>query len=230
MRDDRAEQKGLTQMAEVTERLDRSMGSSDGRSWESIKCPHCPGHSMFRVAVETERQPSGPTRILDQATRCLRCPQCLGGAIAKGTAVHPSVSLLGEVEGLPQVDAEVWQEVRACLGVGAYTAAVMLCRKLLFHIAVDKGLEPSNAKGFAPGFKECVNYLETEGVITKNMLGWVDQIKDVGNDANHEVTPVTEQQAMAVGTFTQQLLTLAYALDAMRLAQGVVGSDEELPR
>lgn len=117
--------------------------------------------------------------------------------------------------GLPDIDAAIWSEVRVCLGAGANAAAVMLCRKLLFHIAVANGLPPKNERDRAPSYMEAVNHLEGEGVVTKRMRPWVDRIKDVGNDANHELTPIEAGTALDVATFTEQLLVLAYELDAL---------------
>ena len=204
--------------------LGRHWHSSDAQAWETTSCPHCGASNMVRVAALTARA-DGLGSVEDSGVRWLRCAACGDGAVARGATVCPGSRPFASVEGLPEVDAQIWDEARTCFGATAYTAAVMLCRKLLFHIAVDKGLPPRNDKDRAPSFKECVNYLESEGVITKTMLGWVDRIKDVGNDANHEVTLVSKADAEAVGAFTQQLLTLAYALDEMMRAQGVPTDD-----
>lgn len=99
------------------------------------------------------------------------------------------------------------------MSVGAYAAAVMLCRKLLFHIAVSNGLPPKNEKGWAPNFKDCTDHLLNEGLITNRMRPWVDRIKDVGNEANHEIVPITEAQAEDVAMFSQKLLELAFEMD-----------------
>lgn len=50
--------------------------------------------------------------------------------------------------------------------------------------------------------------------MTARMMKWVDRIKDVGNDANHALTTITPAEALDVATFAEQLLILAYELDA----------------
>jgi hypothetical protein len=50
------------------------------------------------------------------------------------------------------------------------------------------------------------------------------KIKDVGNEANHEIPSTTHAQAMAVALFTRQLISLAYELPAM-VAEHTVGSE-----
>ncbi|GAA1478131.1 hypothetical protein GCM10009623_25770 [Nocardioides aestuarii] len=125
---------------------------------------------------------------------------------------------LREPLGLPTEDAAIWDEARTCLGVGASAAAVMLCRKLLSHIAVSNGLPAKDKNDRAPTFMAAVDHLEAEGIFTKRMRPWVDRIKDVGNEANHELQPVAAADALDVATFTEQLLVLAYELDALQAA------------
>lgn len=47
------------------------------------------------------------------------------------------------------------------------------------------------------------------------MKPWVDRIKDVGNDANHEISRTDQSVAIDVATFTHQLLKLVYEMDAI---------------
>jgi hypothetical protein len=122
-------------------------------------------------------------------------------------------------------DLTAWNEVRACLSAGAYNAAVMMCRKLLFHIAVARGLPAKNAKDRAPTFQEALDHLETEGVVTKLMLPWVAKIKDLGNDANHELPTMSKAEALDIAEFTRQLIRLAYELPAMVAEH--TGDDDE---
>jgi len=101
------------------------------------------------------------------------------------------------------------------LSVGASTAAVMLCRKLLVHVAVGQGLAEQNDKGRSPTFASAVEYLQDEGIITKRMRPWVDRIREVGNEANHEIPSISAEVALDIATFTEQLLRLTYEMDAL---------------
>lgn len=208
-------------MSDVTQGLltsGKTWTGGHSEAWEDARCPHCGAAPLYRVAGLRK----GTADVVDATdTRWLRCPACKKGSlILDGNTAIPSGMPFKEPLGLPEVDARVWGEARMCFGVGAHAAAVMLCRKLLFHIAVDNGLEPEDGKGRAPSFKACVEHLETVGIISKPMLGWVDRIRDVGNDGAHEITPVEEVDARAVGVFTEQLLTLAYELPSMMSQQG----------
>lgn len=91
----------------------------------------------------------------------------------------------------------------------------MLCRKLLFHLAVNFGLPAQDDKGRAPTFSASVQQLEDSGIITVRMRPWVDRIKDVGNEANHVIAPIDEETAMDVARFTEQILRLSFEMDAL---------------
>ncbi len=187
------------------------MSVSDSASWFEVQCPHCSNPRLVMVAAQVD----GNYSVQPSFTRWLRCPVCSQGCIQVSGSLHPAAKPLREPLGLPDDDARIWDEARTCLGVGANAAAVMLCRKLLFHVAVAHGLPEKNSRERAPSFAEAVQHLQTEGVVTRRMMPWVERIKDVGNDANHELTPITGEEALDVATFTEQLLVLAYELDAL---------------
>lgn len=204
-------------MAEITRLLrtlttpHNGLSVSDDESWVDLVCPHCGTPRLVMVAADVD----GNFKPQPGMTRWLRCAACKKGCIETAGVLHPAVMPLREPIGLPSDDGRIWREARTCLGVGANAAAVMLCRKLLFHIAVSHGLPPKNKQNRAPGFAEAVKHLAAEGIVTRRMLPWVDRIKDVGNDASHELSPITAEQALDVATFTEQLLRLAYEMDAL---------------
>jgi len=132
-----------------------------------------------------------------------------------GSIVSPTSPPLTTPEGLAPTELAVWSEIRACLGIGAYTSAVMMCRKMLFHLAVSNGLHPKDGSGRAPNFTQATKHLEAEGIITTRMRPWVDRIKDIGNEANHELEAINEKDALDVARFTEQLLRLSFEMDAL---------------
>jgi hypothetical protein len=128
--------------------------------WLVAICPHCGGSQMGVVAATKE----------EGAVKWLRCANCLRGAVMNGGVTAPSVKPLRVPKGLPAAEGAAWNEVRECLAVGAATASVMLCRKLLLHVAVTHGLAPKNVKGWAPAFKDVVDHLESQGLVTKKIV------------------------------------------------------------
>lgn len=145
----------------------------------------------------------------------MRCVSCKSPTILANGVAHPSALPLHVPLGVSGVELAAWREVRECLSVGATTAAVMLCRKLLLHIAVAEGLAAKDDRDRAPTFNQAVEHLEQQGVITSKMRPWVDRVREVGNEANHEIDPVHPEVAMDVARFTEQLLRLAYEMDAL---------------
>lgn len=177
-------------------------------AWRLGQCPECAGTQLSVIALRRTDIP-GPEMAW------LRCVNCEAPLTSLNGALRPAAKPLSIPRGLPAVEATAWNEARECLAAGAYTAAVMMCRKLLLHVAVTHKLPEKDSRGRAPSFFEAIEYLEATGIITKRMRPWVDRIKDVGNDANHEISPVTRESALDVATFTEQLLRLAYEMSAI---------------
>lgn len=73
-------------------------------------------------------------------------------------------------------------------------------------------LPAKDCGGRAPTFAKALKHLEDEGIYTTRMRPWVDKIKDVGNEGNHETPSTTPKQAMDVAQFTRQSINLAYEL------------------
>jgi hypothetical protein len=181
--------------------------SSDERAWALGDCANCGGTQMAVVAISK-----------DGKQRWLRCANCSLALVENEQILSPSVKPLRIPVGVVGVELTAWNEVRECLGAGATTAAVMMCRKLLLHIAVSHGLPAKNEKDRSPSFMEAVQHLEDEGLITKHMRPWVDRIKDVGNEATHEITPVTPEIALDVARF---MLRLTFEMEALMTGQEV---------
>jgi Domain of unknown function (DUF4145) len=95
------------------------------------------------------------------------------------------------------------------MGVGAFTAAELVCRKILMHVAADKG-----AKTGEP-FAAYLDFLEKAGYVTPPMKGWVDLIRKHGNLATHELPAPDRKQAESTVMFTAELLRLVYEMEHM---------------
>lgn len=183
------------------------------KAWTNGSCPKCGVVQLGCVAY-----------VDATGVKWLRCTSCGMGLVRNHSNVSPSTPPLKTPKGVPDAEREVWEEARACLGVGAYTGAVMLFRKVLFHMAVTQGLPAKDEKDRAPSFAECVESLQRQGVITPRMRPYVDSIKDVGNEANHEINPIEPDDALRLGKFVQHLLQTAYEMDAL-MAEAQAGKD-----
>ena len=82
----------------------------------------------------------------------------------------------------------------------------MLCRKILMNVSVEKGAK----EGLR--FAQYVEWLVEQAYVPKGSEGWVTYVKDRGNEANHEIVPMTEADAIGVLRFTEQLLRNMFEL------------------
>ena len=117
---------------------------------------------------------------------------------------YPGVSLGNNVKHLPPEIEPIWTEIRSCTGHGAFTAAVLVGRKLLMHIAVDQG-----AKAGLP-FTQYVDFLVDNHFSPPNSKNWVDKIRTHGNEATHELLIKTQVEADDILTFLEMLLKFIY--------------------
>lgn len=92
--------------------------------------------------------------------------------------------------------------------MGAYTSAVLTCRKLMMHIAVNKGA-PENRS-----FADYIEYLVSTGYVPPDGKDWVEQIRLQGNEANHEIVLKSSDDANDVVSFAEMLLRFIYELPA----------------
>ena len=99
---------------------------------------------------------------------------------------------------------QLYREIRNCSTVSAYTAAVLLCRKLLMNIAVELGATPNKT------FQFYVKYLADNGYIPPNAKGWVDHIRNKGNEATHEIILMSQPEAEELISFAEMLLRIIY--------------------
>jgi hypothetical protein len=116
----------------------------------------------------------------------------------------PGPSFGENIKHLPKDIEGLYEESRDCSTVGAYTAAVLCCRKLLMHIAVSEGAPAGQ------NFLQYIEYLDTKGFIPPKGKGWVDHIRKKSNEANHEIVLMSAGDAGDLITFSEMLLRFIY--------------------
>ena len=132
------------------------------------------------------------------------CPQCHGPTVFYSNVQVPGVSYGSPVKHLPPEIAQLYEEARAASSANAPTAIVMCCRKILMHVAVDKGAKEGAT------FQDYVTYLDEKHYIPAGASVWVDKIRDWGNEANHEIKLKTGPDATKAVDFTEMLLKVVY--------------------
>ncbi|MCJ7497042.1 MAG: DUF4145 domain-containing protein [candidate division Zixibacteria bacterium] len=132
------------------------------------------------------------------------CPNCERPTYFDGLLQYPAPLFGEEVKDLPEEIEKLYNEIRACTGARAYTACVLACRKLLMHIAVEKGA----SQGLS--FKEYVEYLAEKHYTPPEGEEWVDHIRKKSNEANHEIVIMGIDDATNLITFVEMLLKFIY--------------------
>ena len=196
---------------------------SDESHWQT-ECPGCGSAVMRAVATGAYPKKLGEPRWdfsydlpIDKAA-WLYCPACGMGAFAACTRYHvvhkvPDKAPFGTPANLSPEVQHTWGEALNSYSASAYTACALMCRKLIFHMAVEAGLPAkSGPKDKAPGFEQCVDHLVDEEHITKKQKDrWVDSIRKWGNTATHDLAPTDQATAHKALQFTFQLLQMVYS-------------------
>ena len=120
----------------------------------------------------------------------------------------PGIAPGNDVGHLPNELETIYNEARRCVSVNAYTAAVLACRKLLMHVAVQQKAEPGKA------FIYYVEFLANNGYVPPNGKGWVDHIRKKGNEATHEIVLMKKEDAVELISFAEMLLKFIYEFPA----------------
>ena len=190
-------------------------GFTDDRAQsDAITCPVCGEGKTVNIAWATDRR-----RFVDTVYRWMVCQDCCGASISifrngLGEEVYPPRLQQQTIENLPNDVVEMWDEANLTYSVGAYTSAVLMCRKIVFATAVRCGLAEKNDKGWAPKFEECVNFLVDEGFLTQRIKdSWADSIRLWGNAATHELKSVRQTTALKAIDFTQMILRMAFEFE-----------------
>jgi hypothetical protein len=146
-----------------------------------------------------------------EAVEWLRCPACLDGILRTSDgAVWPPAPIATPIANLPEDVAHAWKEAQSAHAVAAHTAAEMMCRKILMHLAVDV----ANGK---PGgtFVSFIEDLDKAGYIGTGLKPVIAKVKDRGNTANHELPASTEQESLTTLKITEHLLRSVYEIPGL---------------
>lgn len=139
-----------------------------------------------------------------QVTAIYICPHCYKPTFFNGHEQTPAPVYGDDVPRVPPKVSSLYDEARRCMSVSAHTAAVLVCRKLLMHIAVEKNAPERKS------FIEYVEYLYDKGYVPPDGKEWVDHIRKRGNEANHEIADVPREHAEDLISFSEMLLRFVY--------------------
>lgn len=169
---------------------------------EDYDCAFCGSHVGSAIGYALIFQPMNKYEFI---RICPRCGRPTYFALEQ-PFVTPAPLPGRPVEGVPPEIQQLFNEARRSSAAGACTAAVMVCRKLLMHIGVEKG-GPANGT-----FQAQVEHLSNTGWIPPGGKGWVDYIRKRGNEANHEIVLMTPADATGLIELVEILLRIIYEM------------------
>jgi hypothetical protein len=138
------------------------------------------------------------------------CPRCGGPSYFTSVGDQVPAPALGKpVDNVPPDLKALYDEARRTTTAGCYTAAVMLCRKMLMNFAVHHNAIEGES------FAYYVDYLSKNNYIPPDGKHWVDHIRNKGNEANHEIKLMGEADASDLLVFVEMLLRLNFELPGM---------------
>ena len=169
--------------------------NAQGMQSKQFTCGHC--GNLVAASVGFPHQ-SGREHVY-------LCPHCDKPTYFNANQVPlPTVAFGNDVQHLPPDIETLYKEARRCTSASAYTASVLLSRKLLMNIAVAQGAEAGKP------FIAYVEYLAANGYVPPNGKGWVDHIRKKGNEATHEIIFMSERDAQELIAFAEMLLKFIY--------------------
>lgn len=177
---------------------------------QTYDCPYC--NRTVAGIIHDLIKFDGNHPVLGRNTESVygvvECPACHEPSIYKYSerVTAPFGKALRSVNNVPEKVNAVYQEVRSAIGAKCYTAAVILSRTALMHIAVEKGA-PDNLN-----FQNYVDFIASEGYIPPNAKEWVDKIRKMGNRAVHDLEIWEKEDAELIGKFLMYLLIFIYGL------------------
>jgi hypothetical protein len=137
------------------------------------------------------------------------CPECQGPNFKHGNFQFPTAAFGTPVAHVPNDLNALYEEARSCTSANAFTAAVLLCRKMLMNIAVQEGAQAGDP------FISYINFLSERGFVPPNGRHWVDHIRRRGNEATHEIALMAENDAKELLVFVEMLLRFIYEFPNM---------------
>lgn len=169
-------------------------------------CGACGQPNSGRLIASTKREGDGAILNLCVCSCPKAEPAILTERGGKVVAQIPEVREFHVGENWPADLAQLYDEAAKAFAAGAYTAAAMLCRKVLMACACHEG--DTDGKSFGA----YVDYI-TQTVLTfPKAKDAIDKIRNIGNEANHRVQMVSRDNARRAMSIVNYMLSTIYSL------------------
>lgn len=188
-----------------------------------LECPYCnsicnfkpvwcPDYDLNIVEISSNKFRSGVWNVVMQCDNvsCRKYIFIFANGMGGINAIFPLPSYAQKkIEG---VSDDIWIdyiEACKCLDIKTYNATVVMCRRALQNIAIDKGAKKSDDLYIQ------LEDLKNKGIIQGILYEAAKHIRTIGNDGAHpEKSKVTEDDAKEIKDFTWQIIDYIYLLPA----------------
>jgi len=111
------------------------------------------------------------------------------------------------VENLPPTVQTAYEQAKKAFNAGLYEACVLMCRK-----TIEATCKSLNASG--KNLYHRLEKLKNLGYLDQRLLNWSHEIRDIGNDAAHDVnTEITIDDAKDILDLTEAILLYIFSLN-----------------
>lgn len=170
-------------------------------------CGYCNRHTSSDKGLILLEQQGSHTQVHNYGVYI--CTFCKMPSFLWNDVQIPGNVFGNPVTGVSDTVSQLYDEARNSFSVNSYTAVLLVCRKLLMHIAVELDAETNQ------NFLYYVNYLREKNFITAKSDKWVDAIRKYGNQATHEVNIASKEEAERIIKFTEMILKTNFEYPAM---------------
>lgn len=172
------------------------------------ECGHCGKATNARVLAATSR--TDGTLIRWCICACEREEPMImlipGGKSVDDKEWLPSARLFTSNSKWPHEIAQLYEEASTAFAAGAFTACSMMARKALMNCACREG----DADGRT--FQQYVDYIVGTVLTYPKAKTAIDQIRKIGNDANHNIAFVSQADAKRAMEILTYMLNTIYSL------------------
>ncbi|MBI5356669.1 DUF4145 domain-containing protein [Candidatus Collierbacteria bacterium] len=141
------------------------------------------------------------------SARIYICTNCGRPTFFYSQMQYPGPMLGKTILNLPIGIERIYYEIRESMKNDCYTAAILLGRKLIMHIAVDV----AQAKE-GESFKDYIKHLASSNYIPPNAGRLLEYLKNIGNEKNHEIKIGEQEEATGILKFIEALLYFIYEI------------------
>ena len=188
---------------------------------QSIYCPYCHKYtSLDSLTIRTGTSIGGrnvttsaswydSSREISWAMK--KCNSCQNVVMLKnhGETIYPSPLPPPIDERIIEAVKIDLKEAKLCFSVSAFKATVVLSRRALKSICIDKGASKKKK------LYEQIQDLANNDVITNDLKEWATEVRYIGNEGAHPDEEINSEDAEAILKLTEQIANVIYIMPEM---------------